>query len=41
MRLGLAAHALDGDGQKSSNYGLFARTAEGHREAESPNQEEG
>lgn len=34
MRLGLAAHALDGDGQKSSNYGLFARAADGHREHE-------
>ena len=34
MRLGLASNALDGDGQKSANYGLFARSADGHRDPE-------
>ncbi|MBN8979152.1 MAG: hypothetical protein WBA62_03235 [Xanthobacteraceae bacterium] len=36
MRLGLAAHAIDGDGQKSSNYGMFARASDGYREHEAP-----
>jgi hypothetical protein len=34
MRLGLAAEPADGDGQKSSHYGLFRRGSGGHRESE-------
>ena len=35
LRLGLTAAPTDGDGRKSSNYGLFSRGAGGHREGES------
>jgi len=34
MRLGLGTHAVDGDGQKSSNYGVFARAVDGHRDGD-------
>jgi hypothetical protein len=35
LRLGLTAAPTDGDGRKSSNYGLFSRGSAGHREGES------
>jgi hypothetical protein len=31
LRLGLAAQLIDGDGQKSSNYGVFARGVDGFK----------
>jgi hypothetical protein len=31
LRFGLAAAVQDGDGQKSSNYGVFARGSDGHK----------
>lgn len=31
LRLGLASHATDANGMKSSNYGVFRRGATGHR----------
>jgi len=34
MRLGLGTHVVDGDGQKSSNYGVFARAVDGHRDGD-------
>ena len=32
LRLGLTVDPTDGDGQKSSNYGVFNRGSDGHRE---------
>ena len=32
LRLGLTVAPTDGDGQKSSNYGIFNRGLDGHRE---------
>jgi hypothetical protein len=32
LRLGLTVDPTDGDGQKSSHYGVFNRGSEGHRE---------
>ena len=32
LRLGLTVSPTDGDGQKSSNYGVFNRSSDGHRE---------
>jgi hypothetical protein len=32
LRLGLTVAPTDGDGQKSSNYGVFNRGTDGHRE---------
>ena len=32
LRLGLTVAPTDGDGQKSSNYGMFNRGSDGHRE---------
>ena len=32
LRLGLTVHPTDGDGQKSSHYGIFNRGSDGHRE---------
>ena len=32
LRLGLTASPTDGDGRKSSNYGVFNRGSDGHRE---------
>jgi hypothetical protein len=32
LRLGLTVAPTDGDGQKSSNYGIFNRGSDGHRE---------
>ena len=32
LRLGLTVDPTDGDGQKSSNYGIFNRGSDGHRE---------
>ena len=32
LRLGLTVAPTDGDGQKSSNYGVFNRGSDGHRE---------
>ena len=32
LRLGLTVDPIDGDGQKSSNYGIFNRGSDGHRE---------
>lgn len=32
LRLGLTVNPTDGDGQKSSNYGIFNRGSDGHRE---------
>ena len=32
LRLGLTVAPTDGDGQKSSHYGVFNRGSEGHRE---------
>jgi hypothetical protein len=34
LRLGLTAAPTTGDGRKSSNYGVFSRGAESHREGE-------
>ena len=34
LRLGLTAAPTDGDGRKSSNYGVFSRGAYGRREGE-------
>jgi hypothetical protein len=34
LRLGLTVEPTDGDGQKSSHYGIFARGSDGHRENE-------
>jgi hypothetical protein len=34
LRLGLTVAATDGDGRKSSNYGVFSRGGDGHRESE-------
>ena len=34
LRLGLTVAATDGDGRKSSNYGVFGRSTDGHRESE-------
>ena len=34
LRLGLTVAAIDGDGRKSSNYGVFRRGTDGHREGE-------
>lgn len=30
LKLGLSAHATDGGGMKSSNYGVFSRGPDGH-----------
>jgi hypothetical protein len=32
LRLGLTVDPTDGDGRKSSNYGIFTRSSDGHRE---------
>ena len=32
LRLGLTVDPTDGDGQKSSHYGIFNRGSDGHRE---------
>ena len=32
LRLGLTVDPIDGDGQKSSHYGIFNRGSDGHRE---------
>jgi hypothetical protein len=32
LRLGLTVDPTDGDGRKSSNYGIFHRGSDGHRE---------
>jgi hypothetical protein len=32
LRLGLTVAPIDGDGQKSSNYGILNRGSNGHRE---------
>jgi hypothetical protein len=32
LRLGLTVDPTDGDGQKSSDYGIFNRGSNGHRE---------
>jgi hypothetical protein len=32
LRLGLTVAPTDGDGQKSSHYGIFNRGSDGHRE---------
>jgi hypothetical protein len=32
LRLGLTVDPTDGDGRKSSNYGIFNRSSDGHRE---------
>ena len=32
LRLGLTVDPIDGDGQKSSHYGVFNRGSDGHRE---------
>ena len=32
LRLGLTVDPTDGDGQKSSHYGVFNRGSDGHRE---------
>lgn len=32
LRLGLSVDPTDGDGQKSSHYGVFNRGSDGHRE---------
>ncbi|MBR1154628.1 MULTISPECIES: hypothetical protein [unclassified Bradyrhizobium] len=32
LRLGLTVAPTDGDGQKSSHYGVFNRGSDGHRE---------
>jgi hypothetical protein len=34
LRLGLTVVPTDGDGQKSSNYGIFSRGTGGHKEGE-------
>jgi hypothetical protein len=34
LRLGLTVAPTDGDGRKSSNYGVFSRGTGGHREGE-------
>jgi hypothetical protein len=34
LRLGLTVAPTDGDGRRSSNYGVFSRGAGGHREGE-------
>jgi len=34
LRLGLSVKAAEGDGQKSSHYGIFRRGSDGHREDE-------
>jgi hypothetical protein len=36
LRSGLGVAIQDGDGQKSSNYGIFARAVDGHRNNEEP-----
>jgi hypothetical protein len=41
LRLGLAAQSTDGDGQKSSNYGMFARGADGFKPDNSDPDEQG
>ncbi len=34
LRLGLTVEPTDGDGQKSSHYGIFGRGSDSHREGE-------
>jgi hypothetical protein len=34
LRLGLGTDAVDGDGRKSSSYGVFGRGNDSHREGE-------
>jgi hypothetical protein len=34
LRLGLTVRADEGDGQKSSHYGIFRRGSDGHRDSE-------
>jgi hypothetical protein len=34
LRLGLGTDAVDGDGRKSSSYGVFGRGTDSHREGE-------
>jgi hypothetical protein len=34
LRLGLTVKTAEGDGQKSSYYGIFRRGSDGHRESE-------
>lgn len=34
LRHGLTVMAMEGDGQKSSNYGIFNRGSNGHRDSE-------
>jgi hypothetical protein len=34
LRLGLTVAPTNGDGRKSSNYGVFGRSSVGHREGE-------
>jgi hypothetical protein len=34
LRLGLTVKTAEGNGQKSSNYGVFRRGSDGHRESE-------
>jgi hypothetical protein len=34
LRLGLTVKTAEGNGRKSSNYGVFRRGSDGHRESE-------
>ena len=34
LKLGLTVHPTDGDGQKSSHYGIFSRGSDSHRGGE-------
>jgi hypothetical protein len=36
FRLGLSVAGTDGDGRKSSSYGVFSRGSEGHRDGDDP-----
>ena len=36
LKMGLAAQGIDGDGSKSSYYGVFDRGPDGHRDGDKP-----
>ena len=41
LKMGLAAKAMDGDGSRSSHYGVFNRGPDGHRKPDGESQEGG
>ena len=41
LKMGLAAKSMDGDGSRSSHYGVFDRGPDGHKRSDNDGQGEG